>query len=161
MDFLIRSLKTKDDAQIAKIIRDNLEENGLAIPGTVYFDDILDHLSTFYAEEPSACAYYVMTDANDNVIGGVGFCEFSHFDSCVELQKIYVDGTHKGLGLGRILLAYVEERARELGFRQMYLETHTNLGIAISMYKSHGYQVIERPSCVQHSTMDTFLMKAL
>lgn len=44
----IRLITEKDDVQLADIIRKNLEKFHLDIPGTVYFDSQLDHLSSSY-----------------------------------------------------------------------------------------------------------------
>lgn len=43
-----REIEAKDDPQIVRIIRNNLEKAHLDIPGTAYFDPELDHLSTYY-----------------------------------------------------------------------------------------------------------------
>ena len=37
---MIREITSADNAAIAAIIRKNLEDAGLAIPGTAYFDDV-------------------------------------------------------------------------------------------------------------------------
>ena len=37
-----------DNETAAKLVRDNLKRFGLDLPGTVYFDDMLDHLSDFF-----------------------------------------------------------------------------------------------------------------
>ncbi len=44
-----REMTVADNDAVAKIIRDNLENYNLDIPGTVYFDKGLDHLSDFYS----------------------------------------------------------------------------------------------------------------
>ena len=43
-----REISVTDDAAVAKFIRDNLKKYKLDIPGTVYFDEGLDHLSDYY-----------------------------------------------------------------------------------------------------------------
>ena len=43
----IRPIRKSDDSQIAAIVRRNLENYGLNIPGTAYFDRELDHLSQY------------------------------------------------------------------------------------------------------------------
>ena len=48
-----REIKKEDDKALALLIRTNLKANALDIPGTVYFDDNLDHLSDFYLSERS------------------------------------------------------------------------------------------------------------
>lgn len=47
-----RTITAADDAALAKIIRTNLEQLQLDIPGTAYFDPELDHMSQYYAKAP-------------------------------------------------------------------------------------------------------------
>ena len=152
-------LTAEYDQALAELIRHNLKAHGLDIPGTVYFDNGLDHLSKFYSDTADRRAYYVLTDNDDVLIGGVGFAEFAFFDNCAELQKIYLADHVKGRGLGRMLVKFIEEKAAEQGFAKMYLETHTNLDIAIRMYEKLGYREISRPASVQHGAMNKFYIK--
>ena len=55
----------------------------------------------------------------------------------------------------------IEEYARGAGFRRLYLETHSNLDMAMHMYEKYGFHLIGRPETVVHSTMDRFYMKEL
>ena len=43
----------------------------------------------------------------------------------------------------------------------LYLETHSNLNVAMRMYEKYGFHLIGRPETVVHSTMDRFYMKEL
>ena len=54
-----------------------------------------------------------------------------------------------------------EDGARALGYRRLYLETHTNLTAACRMYEKLGFSVIDRPAGVQHGTMNRFYLKEL
>lgn len=47
-----REIEPSDDARVAEIARYNLKKFHLDLPGTVYFDPELDHLSAFYSEKP-------------------------------------------------------------------------------------------------------------
>ena len=150
-----------DDAAIAAIIRANLERYHLDIPGTAYFDPELDHLSRYYNGEPDERAYFILTDGSGQVIGGVGIADFPGFERCAEIQKLYVADGWKGRGYGRMLMKTIEEYARGAGFRRLYLETHSNLDVAMHMYEKYGFHLIGRPESVVHSTMDRFYMKEL
>ena len=154
----IESLRTEYDAAVANLIRTNLKANQLDIQGTVYFDEGLDHLSNFY--DHLGRAYYVLLD-NDRVVGGIGYAEFPGFPRCCELQKLYLDDSVKGQGLGYELISFIEEQAREKKYKQIYLETHTNLQAAIHIYEKCGYKEIDRPASVVHSTMNRFYLKQL
>ena len=143
---------------MAAIIRTALKAHGLDIPGTAYFDEALDHLSVYY-DRPGR-AYYVLL-ADGAVTGGVGLAEFEGLPGCCELQKLYLSPAARGRGLGYRMIRFIEERARALGYRQMYLETHTNLQAAIHEYERSGYRQIPRPAAVIHTTMDRFYIKEL
>lgn len=155
----IRPIQPADDPSIAAIIRANLEAYHLDIPGTAYFDPELDHLSRYYAADPDRRAYFILEDGA--VLGGVGVAEFSGLDACVELQKLYLTDSLKGRGLGRRLLEAAENAARTLGYRRLYLETHSALVPALRLYEAAGFTRIAQPETVLHTTMDRFYLKEL
>ena len=154
----IEPLAPEHDAEIAGLIRANLKAHQLDIPGTAYFDENLDHLSSYYAA-PSR-AYFVLLDEG-KVVGGIGLAEFDGFPRCCELQKLYLDDRVKGHGYGYDLIRLIEARAREMKYTRIYLETHTNLRAAIHIYEKIGFQPIPRPDCIVHSTMNRFYLKEL
>lgn len=143
---------------MAAIVRAALKAHGLDIPGTAYFDEALDHLSVYY-DRPGR-AYYVLL-ADGAVTGGVGLAQFEGLPGCCELQKLYLSPAARGRGLGYRMIRFIEDRARALGYRQIYLETHTNLQAAIHEYERSGYRQIPRPAAVVHTTMDRFYIKEL
>ena len=105
--------------------------------------------------------YFILTDESGRVIGGAGIAGFPGIDDCAEVQKLYVADGWKGRGYGRLLMKTIEEYARGAGFRRLYLETHSNLNVAMRMYEKYGFHLIGRPETVVHSTMDRFYMKEL
>jgi GNAT superfamily N-acetyltransferase/DNA-binding MarR family transcriptional regulator len=56
-----------------------------------------------------------------------------------QVKRMWVARSARGLGLGRRLLAELEERARERGATAIRLETNRRLAEAISLYQSAGY----------------------
>ena len=132
----VRPITDADDSLIAEIIRTNLKKFHLDIPGTVYFDPELDHLSRYYRSLPDKRGYFIATDEKGQVIGGVG-------------------------GIGRYLIQIAEDFAGKAGYKRLYLETHTNLETAIRLYKRNGFRQIDKPEAVVHSTMNQFYIKEL
>ena len=158
--YRIRKMLPKDNAAMARLVRGNLKAHGLAIPGTVYFDPCVDDLCAAYSQNEKQ-GYYVLVDAEDTVLGGIGFEETPFFPNCAELQKLYLADAVKGQGWGYKLVAFIEERMREAGFAASYLETHHNLQAAIHLYEKCGYVRIERPAAVAHGAMDHFYYRSL
>ncbi|WP_458457419.1 GNAT family N-acetyltransferase [Pseudobutyrivibrio sp.] len=155
-----RIIEPKDDLILADIIRTNLKANNLDIPGTVYFDDNLNHLSDYYLASPRR-TYFIALDDADNIIGGIGLAELDFMDGTAELQKLYLTDAAKGQGLSYKLVELVEKVAVDRGYKQIYLETHTNLMTAIHVYEKCGYKQIEKPNEVVHSSMNRFYLKEL
>ena len=156
-----RRIEAADDERIAGIIRSNLEKLHLNIPGTAYFDPQLDHLSSYYNTDTEKRVYFVALNEEGRAIGGVGAAEFEGLPDCAEIQKLYLDDSTKGKGYGKELMRIAEAWARAAGYKQLYLETHSNLGIAMKLYEKLGFRQIERPETVLHGTMDHFYLKKL
>lgn len=154
-----REIKEKDNKTIASLIRSSLKSFGLDIPGTAYYDTGLDNFSSLYGT--AEAKYFVVVDGRDNVIGGVGFSRFEPMKDTAELQKLYLDDSSKGKGLGYEMMTLVEDKMREAGYKWSYLETHSNLHAAIHIYEKCGYEQIDRPKEVGHNTMDRFYKKRL
>jgi putative acetyltransferase len=60
-------------------------------------------------------------------------------EATAELKRMYVEPSVRGRGIGRSLLAALEDEARLLGVTTVVLETGTRLARAIKMYEAMGY----------------------
>lgn len=70
----------------------------------------------------------------------VGCGAFKPFDEAsVEIKRMFVDPTQRGLGVGRRILAELEQWASELGYRYCVLETSVKLARANHLYAKSGY----------------------
>jgi GNAT superfamily N-acetyltransferase len=61
----------------------------------------------------------------------------------VEIKRMYVVPTARGRGLSRLMLAHLEQRARELGAIRVVLETGLKQPEAMSLYETSGYARID------------------
>jgi len=157
----LRRIEKSDNKKIADIIRTNLKAVGLDIPGTAYYDESLDNLSEYYLGDPEKKFYYIATDDEGKIIGGVGIADIRLFDECAELQKLYLSDEAKGHGFSLLMMKAAEVKALELGYKRIYLETHTTLKAAICLYEKLGYKSIEKPAGIVHSAMNRFYLKEL
>lgn len=138
MNFNIRPIQTADDAAVAMLIRDVLTEFGANKPGTAYFDESTDHLSTLF-EHPKS-AYWVLVEG-DKICGAAGIFPTAGLpDSTCELVKLYLYPQARGKGLGKLLVERCFEKAKELGFTQIYLESMPELSQAVAMYEKLGFE---------------------
>jgi GNAT superfamily N-acetyltransferase len=64
-------------------------------------------------------------------------------DDAAYLKRMWIAPSARGAGLGRRLLAALEEKARALGYRTVKLETNRALDEAQQLYRSSGYMEVE------------------
>lgn len=66
-----------------------------------------------------------------------------HGDEPAEVKRMWVSPAARGLGLGRRLLAELEDQAAAHGVRTLRLETNHALTEAIGLYRSAGYREVQ------------------
>ena len=66
----------------------------------------------------------------------------NHPGAVSDVKRMWVDESARGLGVGRRLLAELEDRARAFGARRARLETNRHLVEAIALYRSVGYREV-------------------
>jgi GNAT superfamily N-acetyltransferase len=60
-----------------------------------------------------------------------------------EIKRMWIDGSLRGRGVGRQLLAALEDEARTRGHRVVRLDTNATLVEAQALYGNHGYALRE------------------
>ena len=142
-DIHIRPIEPKDNPALAKIIRQTLVEFGADHPGTVYYDESTDRLSTLFKVKGSA---YFVAEHTGQLLGGAGIypTEGLGTETC-ELVKMYLLPQARGKGLGVALLQKCIDHARREGYKNIYLETMPELALAIKLYQKAGFEQLTRP----------------
>jgi len=141
MTIIFRHLEKKDNKDIAELIRSVFREFGVDRPGTVYYDPTTDDLYTLFQTPGSI--YWVAED-NGKIIGGCGIYPTQNLpEGCAEVVKLYLDASYRKQGIGRQLLEMSVESAKQMGYKQLYLESLPELGKAISLYQKQGFRFID------------------
>ena len=141
MDITFRYLEKKDNKEMAELIRSVFREFGIARPGTVYFDPTTDDLCTLFQEPRSV---YWLAEDEGRIIGGCGVYPTQNLpEDCGEVVKLYLLAPYRKQGIGRKLLEMSIESAKEMGYKQLYLESLPELGKAISLYEKQGFRFID------------------
>lgn len=134
MNHLFRAATNADRAAIESLVFSVLREYGLKPDPSCTDADLCD-LEAFY--QAAGGVFEVLVDASGEVIGTVGLLRV-HSATC-ELRKMYLAREARGKGLGRMLLEHALQRAVELGFRRVQLETASVLREAVALYESRGF----------------------
>ena len=160
MNLTIRPIQPEDNEQIAKVIRDSLEDFDANKPGTVYFDPTTDDLYSLF-QTPNSAYYIALLD--DKIIGGSGIFPTENLpNGCSELVKLYLHKTARGKGTGKALMQKCFEAAKNLGYQQLYLESMPELAIAVDMYQKLGFKSLDKPlGNSGHFGCDIWMVKEL
>lgn len=144
----IRSATNADCERVQTLVFGVLREYGLASDPEGTDRDITD-IETHYLARGGV--FEILEDADGNLLGTCGL--FPLDSEAIELRKMYFVKDLRGRGFGKKLLERMIERSRELGFKQIHLETHSVLKEAIGLYRKYGFASVEEekltPRCDQ------------
>jgi ribosomal protein S18 acetylase RimI-like enzyme len=62
------------------------------------------------------------------------------------IDNVAVEPSHRGKGLGRVLLEFAEAEARRMGFDSIHLYTHEKMTENLALYSGIGYVEYDRRS---------------
>ena len=143
MQINIRPIEKNDNAALAKIIRQVMEEFAVNLPNTVYTDPTTDNLFELFQKEK---AVYNVAEVDGKIVGGGGVYPTENLPAGVcELVKMWLLPEARGLGLGRTLIEKCLEEAKYLGYTKIYLESMPELKQALRIYEKFGFEYLKGP----------------
>jgi putative acetyltransferase len=93
-------------------------------------------------EESFAGGYFgLIKNEEDEMVGTFGLYKLS--ETNCEIRKMYLLPKARGNGLGKWMVWFLIEKAKELGFRKIELDTASVLLEAIELYKKMGFKEVE------------------
>jgi putative acetyltransferase len=153
-DFLVRDWHPVDRAAAAEIIADALAEHGLGWEPAGADRDVLEVEQWYLAQG----GQFWVVERQSTIVGTSAFYPTQRGHNAVELRKMYLHPTARGQGLGRFLLAQLEQTIHHCGYQEIWLETATVLKSATILYEQSGYQLA---TGVETSRCDRVYYKAL
>ncbi len=151
-----------DNAAVAAIIREVMPEFGCVGEGFSIQDPEVDAM--FEAFQAPKRAFYVVSDTMGQLFGCGGYAPLAggEHPAVCELQKMYFLPSIRGLGLGKALLEKCMHAALQDGYKQMYLETVSQMQAAGKLYRKLGFEPIPRPmGATGHGGCDVFMLRSL
>lgn len=131
----VRSGTNADCQKIKNLVFGVLREYGLE-PEPDGTDTDLDDIETFYIKRGGL--FEILEDKQGNLLGTIGL--FPINEETIELRKMYFKKSLRGKGFGKKMLERMIEKARELKFKRIYLETASVLKEAVGLYEKYGFK---------------------
>ncbi len=155
--YALRRIQSRDNAQVAKIIRQVMTEFLCVGEGYSINDPEVDNMYEAYNQERAT--FFVLTDEAENKVigcGGIAPLKEGNKDTC-ELQKMYFLPEARGKGQGRKMLETCLAAAREIGYKTCYLETVERMEAANGLYQKFGFKKLSGGmGNTGHSSCDSF-----
>lgn len=138
---LIRKIVPDDNRQIECVIRSCFYEFNIPLIGTAFEDSNIKNMYEAYNNDNEV--YFVVCQG-DEVLGGAGIKPLKDTNGTIcELNKMYFSPKVRGKGFGKQLFQKCLDAAREIGYKQCYLESGSQLKTAIHIYESFGFKHLD------------------
>jgi putative acetyltransferase len=135
-DFLIRNWEKGDRAAAAAIISYVLSEYGLGWEPNGADRDVIQVEECYLA---TGGEFWVIEHQNQ-VVGTGAYYPINRGEKAVEIRKMYLLSSVRGLGLGKYLLQQLEAAIASRGFQEIWIETASALVEAVKLYESNAYK---------------------
>jgi putative acetyltransferase len=157
---VIREIQQKDNAQIEAVIRACFPEFKMPLVGTAYEDDETPKMFESYQAKNDV---YFVVEEQGEVLGGGGIKPLRDFeDDVCEIQKMYFSPKVRGKGYGKLMFSKCMQAAKDLGYKQCYLESASQLKAAIHIYETFGFKHLDKPlGNTGHYSCGVFMLKDL
>ncbi|KAM5436512.1 hypothetical protein MferCBS31731_005790 [Microsporum ferrugineum] len=99
---------------------------------------------SLWRKKPNSRVIYGRTRAESKTAGGaeavVAYAVYVRVKEKALLHKICVEGGHRGRGVGRQMMAYIEDQLRREGCQAVYLWVDGERTAARRLYRSRGFE---------------------
>ncbi len=122
-DVLIRSMCAADTDTIAKNF----------CPPWSTMQETTEKWTKYYREHQENTRTVAVVEHGNEILGYGSLLlksKYSHFSNIPEINDVWIDEKHRGKGLGRQLIAWLEELAKEKGYHK--------IGIGVGLYADYG-----------------------
>ena len=132
MQFIYTNGENKDFAFLCQRLDESLnelsggEENRCEYIELNSIANIHDVIIVYGSDVPIACGSFKKYD-----------------DESVEMKRVFVEKAHRGQGIAKAIMDRLEQAAKSKGYKNAVLETGRHMNIAVGMYKSIGYEIID------------------
>lgn len=156
-----REIEAKDNITLGKVMEKVLIEFDAVEGGSMLGDPTCFRMYEEYRDIKSI--YYVVL-IDGVLVGGCGVKQIPNQEdeSLCELQRMYLSKEARGKKIGKTLIDKCIVKAKEFGFKKMYIESFPQMKSAISLYLKNGFYHIDYSiGNTGHDACDVKMLKDL
>ena len=131
---IVRPASDADSENIKSVVFSVLADYGLK-PDPDGTDKDLDAIEKSYHLNNG---FFGVVETGNLIIATLGLHRVD--DETCELRKMYLLPAFRGKGIGKFILEFALQKAKELGYKRITLETASALKEAIGLYKKYGFK---------------------
>jgi ribosomal protein S18 acetylase RimI-like enzyme len=135
--FVKEAITDEEIAEARELVVEMVESLGVNLDFQ-HFDQEIANFPGEYAR-PTGCL--LVAREGDKAVGCVALRKID--DRVCEMKRLYVRPQFHSRGWGKALAVAAVERARELGYERMRLDTLPTMRAAAALYRSLGFEEIE------------------
>jgi putative acetyltransferase len=135
-DVTLRPWQPPDRQPVADLISAVLAEYGLGWDPVLADRDVLA-IEACYLN--TGGQFWVLEKAGE-IVGSGGYYPIHRGEKAVEIRKMYLHPSARGVGLGKFLLINLETAIAQQGWQEIWVETASILVEAVQLYEGSGYQ---------------------
>jgi putative acetyltransferase len=131
--FNLRMAKRGDEKEIFELVKTVLTDYGLDMDPDGTDKDISDINKSYFRNG----GWFSVIESQERIVGSYGI--FRIDENVCELRKMYLLKEYQGKGLGKLMMEEALQKAKELGYNEMILESNRVLNKALGLYRKYGF----------------------
>ncbi|HLV98857.1 MAG TPA: GNAT family N-acetyltransferase [Ktedonobacterales bacterium] len=134
----IRRYQSSDSDIVWKLHNDAMVPTGAHLGNDSWYDDVL-HIDEVYLQNGGE---YLVGEYDGQVVAMGGLKRTTA--ERAEVKRMRVAPEYQRHGFGQAMLEAIEQRAKELGYATLHLDTGVTMLAAQGLYRKNGYQEVSR-----------------
>jgi len=137
---MLRIIPAKPEQDL-ELIRELFKEYASSLGFDLDFQDFKEELANLPGDYAPPDGCILLAKDKEQIAGCVALRKMGE-DIC-EMKRLYVRPEFRGKGIGRKLSVAIIDKARDIGYKYMRLDTVPAMKQAIALYRSLGFKQIE------------------